>query len=67
MSVRNGVMTLLCALAAGAGFALFVASLDVREASLARSALPFFAWRAREPNARPLPDPPPGRMDRVQR
>jgi hypothetical protein len=47
---------------------VFLASLDVRESSLARAAaLPFVAWRPREASARPLPDALPPRKDRDQR
>lgn len=37
MSLRNGAIALLCAFAAGSGFALFLASLDVRDGSLGRT------------------------------
>ncbi|MCA0305612.1 MAG: hypothetical protein LCH95_24705 [Proteobacteria bacterium] len=47
MNVRDAAIALLCALVASGGFALFAASLEVRDSSLSRAPLSLFGGRYR--------------------
>jgi len=47
VSLRAAAIALLCALATSGGFALFAASLEVRDSSLSRAPLSLFGGRYR--------------------